>query len=170
MQEVSRQVHILHQGLNLAPPDPDFDLCCQQWDGANGKKEECDQWPQATQRTMMLGMIQREHTSSEEFFDLCQHSSFETTLMTHRRDLCFHHRPSGQWLGWTNNDLVLPLPWHRQGHPDRKKFHAALRHNPHRDQLQTVNHNKQFHIFGLACFHAFELEEQGVSMDDFALT
>ena len=83
LQEVSRQVHALQEGLNLAPPESDFDLCHQQWDGANGKDEEYDQWPQATQCTMMLGMVQREHTSSEEFFDLCKHSSFETTLMTH---------------------------------------------------------------------------------------
>ena len=33
-----------------------------------------------------------------------------------------------------------------------------------------MNHNQRFHLFGLACFHAFELEEHGVSMDDFALT
>ena len=122
MSDVTRHKLELEAGLNLEPPDETFDQDYSYWEFDSAHPADYDTWPQCTQRQMLLGMIQREHTDSETFFRIHHGNRFRTVLTTHCMTVCFECCPNSLWLGHESHEVVLPLPWWPNGHKAKKPF------------------------------------------------
>ena len=118
MVDLQREVLVLEAGINLEVPHEDFQYLFHEWDAANGTDLSYSLHSKDTQRQALMGMIEKQRSNPEDFFNRHRSDSYEKILEAHTRSVCFQHRPKTEWLGFSPSDTILPLPWWPKGHPD----------------------------------------------------
>ena len=69
IEEMHRSRLELEQGWNLRPTPEDFDHFYEMWEQNNGAYQLYQRWSKDVQHQMLIGIIYKEHTTSEAYFN-----------------------------------------------------------------------------------------------------
>jgi hypothetical protein len=170
MQEIWRLQVDLHLGLNTPPLENEFEELFNIWDHRNNSDALYDLYPRSKQKAMLQTMVHQQHTSSDSFFRVHLENDILTILELHsiHRIRCAY--PNNRYMDLPMQDHVVVLPIFCQGDSRRANCYQYLRRNPDYHLLANITDPEMFHLFLLAIYIIFDLEDHEVTLDDYART
>ena len=170
LEEIRRMFYDLKQGLDLAPPDHQFQHLYLEWEGNHGHMNEKSHatYSQPDQRRMLLGMMHHEHIGSEDFFFRYQYCSFDRILELFSQRRLLQAYPNSSYFGSSDKEQVVALPVFADSLKDRQLFYYWLHHHPNKSFLHGMKGSKAIYLFALACYQLLGIDSQQCPKETFA--